>query len=129
MSLVVTGGTRFRTEDARWRVLFDAADLMSEGASKPEGDGDVWYGTTSIVLRLPDADQARMVAFLATRDVHARVRALRLARREAQTRCPQVLGSMASDLRAEAEGPAVRIDVDVKAPLIRSRLGRSRPGS
>jgi hypothetical protein len=112
-----------RGDDASWRALFEAADLVSEGSAVAEDGGLVWYGTTSIILRFPEATRADDVALLAgvaAKDVHVKLRALRLARREAQLRAPSSLGRSSCEIRVVSEDRGVRIDVDVQAPLIES---------
>ena len=117
---------------AHWAKLIETADVVSEGASKDDGDVPTWYGSTSLVLEFPDAD-AESRAFLATiarRDPHVRLRAVRIARREASSRAPAPLGRAVCEVRATEDPRGVRIDVDLQAPLIvRARLGahRGRP--
>jgi hypothetical protein len=109
-----------RTSDGRWRALFDAADLVTEGAAREEPQGRFWYGTTSMILPA-DARDAALLARVAARDVHVRLRALRAARREACLRAPGRLGRLACEIRFRAHPRGVRIDVDVQAPLIERR--------
>jgi hypothetical protein len=109
-----------RAPDARWRDLFDRADVVSEGSLRDERSGRVWYGSTSLILRLagePEAD-AGFLAALVARDVHVRLRAVRLAHREACLRAPGRLGRFACEMRVSPDIEGVRIDVDVQAPLI-----------
>jgi hypothetical protein len=106
-----------RASSARWSDLFERADIVSEGALRDEARGRVWYGTTSLILRAPEAD-APLLAAIAARDVHVRVRAVRLARREACLRAPGRLGRLACEIQVKPDSQGVRIDVDVQAPLI-----------
>jgi hypothetical protein len=116
----------YRTEDARWRDLFDSADVVSEGSMREETNGQMWYGSTSLIL--PPHGDPILLAALAERDVHLRVRALRTALREASVRAPSRLGRLACEIRVRSEGNSVRIDVDVQAPLIeRVRSSRRAP--
>lgn len=113
--------SRVRSSDSGWRELFDAADAMSEGAARLEQEGTVWYGTTSLILRLPsDAteDERAFLTAVAEGDLHARLRALRFARREAISRAPGALGRIHCEIRVQPDPRGVRIDVDVQAPLI-----------
>jgi hypothetical protein len=114
-----------RTFETTWRGLFAQADVVSEGSVRDEPEGPVWYGSTSVILNAPEADAEVLVA-LAERDVHFRLRALRMAHREACLRAPSHLGRLTGEIRVEFAGGAVRIDVDVQAPLIdgRARLRR-----
>jgi hypothetical protein len=113
-----------RTFETIWRDLFARADVVSEGSARDERSGRVWYGSTSLILPAPEAD-AKVLVALATRDVHFRLRALRTALREASLRAPSRLGRLTGEIRVEFRDGAVRIDVDVQAPLIE---GRVRPG-
>jgi hypothetical protein len=128
--LAVARSPRVRATEGRWRALFDAADSVSEGSIRHEAGGDVWYGSTSLILPLSgDATPAEreFVAAVAARDLHVRVRALRLARREAASRAPGALGRTTCEIRVECVSRGVRIDVDVQAPLIEGRnLGTAR---
>jgi hypothetical protein len=122
-----------RGSDAQWRALFDAADSVSEGSVKDEALGQVWYGTTSVILVLPaamsDEDRTLLVG-VASKDLHVRLRAVRLAHREAQLRAPSTLGRCNCEIRVGSESRGVRIDVDIQAPLIEgSRGGMTRQGS
>lgn len=133
-----------RHSHAQWRDWFDRADIVSEGSARQEDDGRVWYGSTSLVLprgavagasgrsATPNRGQAgvepvenegaarllRLAAQFAERDVHLRLRALRIARREAALRAPSPLGRVVCEIRIVCEDEGVRIDVDVQAPLI-----------
>jgi hypothetical protein len=110
-----------RGADSTWRALFDAADSVSEGSVVKEAAGPVWYGSTSLILAPPKGTPESEVAFLAevaARDLHVRLRAVRLARREAQLRAPSSLGRSSCEIRVVSEPRGVRIDVDIQAPLI-----------
>jgi hypothetical protein len=114
-----------RASDARWREMFDRADVISEGGAREEAQGRVWYGSTSLILPTAAGDTAFFAA-VADRDVHVRVRALRAACREAGSRAPGRLGRASCEVRIAADPRGVRIDVDVQAPLIERRTA-SRP--
>jgi hypothetical protein len=127
--LLQHGSPRVRAVDARWRALFDAADTMSEGAIREEADGRVWYGTTSLILEFPTSwpEEERALAFtIAERDVHVRVRSIRAAMREAQSRAPGTLGRVIAETRVTRDPRGLRIDVDIQAPLIETRLEETR---
>jgi hypothetical protein len=114
--LVLARGT-----DARWRELFEHADTVSEGAVKNERGGPCWYGTSSFILPLRSDDTEEMRSFvseLASRDLHVRLRAVRAACREAQSRAPGRLGAAACEMTIVPDPRGVRIDVDVSAPLV-----------
>jgi hypothetical protein len=112
--------TLVRAADARWRDLFERADVLSEGGARDEKSGRVWYGSTSLILPTGEAE-APFLAAVAARDVHVRLRAVRAAHREACLRAPGRLGRFACEIRVEAAPGGVRIDVDVQAPLIERR--------
>ena len=116
-----------RASDARWREMFEKADIVSEGSVRREPQGRVWYGSTSLILSV-EASDARFFAAVAERDVHVRVRALRAAYREARSRAPSALGRFSCEVRVAADAGGVRIDVDVQAPLIERRIV-SRPAT
>ncbi len=122
------------TEPA-WRALFERADTVSEGSVRTEEAGRIWYGSTSLILALPrseaEADretELRTAAEVARRDVHIRLRAVRVAHREASVRAPGRLGRLTCEIVVSVDGGGVRIDVDVQAPLI-ERRARTRSGA
>jgi hypothetical protein len=112
-----------RASDARWREMFEHADAVSEGSVRKELHGRIWYGSTSLILPTAASD-ALFLAAVAERDVHVRVRALRTAYREARSRAPSALGRFSCEVRVAADACGVRIDVDVQAPLIESRVAK-----
>jgi len=116
-----------RAFSARWSELFERADILSEGGVRQEAHGRVWYGTTSLILPT-DGTDATLLAAVAARDIHARLWAVRVARREACLRAPGRLGRLGCEIQVKPYGQGVRIDVDVQAPLIewstRSRAAR-----
>jgi len=125
-----------RTSRGRWKDLFARADILSEGSARDEVNAGapgahrvsrMWYGTTSLILPADGADPA-LLAAVAERDVHVRLQALRVARREACLRAPARLGRLACEIQVKLDKRGVRIDVDMQAPLIewsaRSKLAR-----
>jgi hypothetical protein len=130
LSLVATRETRLaRANDAPWRTLFEAADAVSEGGTRDEPGGRVWYGSTSLILRMPGmpARERAFAMLVGERDVHVRLRALRMAHREAVARAPAPLGMSTCEMRFALDPGGVRIDVDVQAPLIERRAGTHAP--
>lgn len=126
----------FRASDYRWRELFEAADVMSEGAVRSELEGPTYYGTTSLLLpfvskggHVPD-ELALAVARLVARDPHARLRAVRIACREARVRSVHPVGRVRAELVVTPDSRGIRIDVDVEAHLVigsaRSTRARAR---
>lgn len=111
----------FRSTDYRWRELFESADVISEGATRTEADGSVYYGSTSILLLLRsrggsiDDDQVGEVARLIGSDPHARIRAVRIACLEAQLRSGGPIGRVRAELFVRQDPNGIRVDVDVEA--------------
>jgi hypothetical protein len=129
-SLLLHGLGRVRTCDSGWRELFDRADVVSEGAVREEPGAEVWYGTTSALLPVEASQTAPFEpAALAERDLHARLRAVRLARREALSRAPSPLGTIRCELRFSTHPGGLRVDAEVEAALIEApaRRGAGRP--
>lgn len=111
----------WQSSDYRWRELFESADVMSEGAVKDEPDGRMYYGSTSILLPfssrgglVPD-DQAEQVARLLARDPHARLRATRIARLEAQVRSAGPIGRVRAELGVKSVAHGIQVGVEVEA--------------
>jgi hypothetical protein len=114
----------WRSADYRLRELFEAADVMSEGAVRRELEGPAYYGTTSLLLPfvsrgglVPD-ELAQGAVRLVAKDVHARVRAIRIACREAQVRSVHPLGRIRAELVVRHDSRGVRIDIDVEASVL-----------
>jgi len=123
----------WQSADYRWRELFEAADVMSEGATRDEPDGKTYYGSTSILLPfssrgglIPD-DQAEQVVRLVARDPHARLRATRIARLEAQVRSGSPIGRVRAELGAAIVAHGVQVSVEVEA-RVHKELAEHEPG-
>jgi len=113
----------WQSADYRWRELFEAADVMSEGATRSEPSGLVYYGSSSVLLPvmsagglLPDAELGDLLRLI-SHDPHARVRAIRIACLEAQLRSGGALGSVRAELVVRRDPRGIRIDVDVEAAV------------
>jgi hypothetical protein len=111
----------WQASDYRWRELFEAADVMSEGATRDEPDGKMYYGSTSILLPfssrgglVPD-DQAEPVSRLLAKDPHARLRATRIARLEAQVRSEAPIGRVRAELGVSVVLHGIQVSVEVEA--------------
>ena len=120
----------WQSSDYRWRELFESADVMSEGATRDEPDGAVYYGTTSVLIAtaskggaLPDDQLVRAVQLLRN-DPHARVRAVRIACLEAQLRASGPLGRISAELCVRSDRRGVRVDVDVEATVMSERAAQ-----
>ncbi len=108
-------------EDGPIQAMVEAADIISEGLPRAEGDGVVYYGSTSVLLlvqsrggALPDSDVEAMAALLAC-DPHLKLRALRIAQREACTRVQGNLGPVRAEIEVRASPAGVVVLVDVVA--------------
>jgi hypothetical protein len=123
-------GAFVRAPDCRWRELFDRADVISEGSAREEKTGRVWYGSTSLILGIPQADAGptdrKTLTELASRSAHVRLRCIRTAHREACLRAPGRLGRLTCEMHFSSDSEGVRIDVDIQAPLI-ERRAQPRP--
>jgi hypothetical protein len=115
----------FKSSDYRWRQLFEAADVVSEGATKEEPDGAVYYGSTSILLlseseggQIEEAQLAQVTRVI-SRDPHARTRAVRIACIEAQLRAGGPIGRVRAELFVRADRRGVRIDVEVESVVLK----------
>lgn len=113
----------WQSSDYRWRELFEAADVMSEGATRDEADGSTYYGSTSILLPfssrgglVPD-DEAAQVAVLLTCDPHARLRATRVARLEAQVRSAAPIGRVRAEVSVKVVAQGIQVGVEVEASV------------
>ena len=120
----------WRASDYRFRELFECADVMSEGATRPEPDGATYYGTTSVLLpfaskggAVPDDLSAEVAALIAT-DPHARLRAVRIACLEAQVRSVGPIGRVRAELFVRPDPRGIRVDVDVEARVFADALPR-----
>jgi hypothetical protein len=114
--------------EGRFRDLLAAADVMSEGQVSIESGALVYHGTTSVILlrrshggHLPDRDVDALAVVL-LRSPHLRLRALRVAHREATQRAGSTLGSAHAELRVEPGARGVVISIDVSAPVLRRPL-------
>ncbi len=113
--------------DGRWRGVIEAADVVSEGSTRAEPGGLVYYGSTSVLLarvsaggQLPD-DQIAGFLEVVRSDPHTRARALRIAHREATRRAGGEIGTLHADLGVRAEARGVLLLVEVMAQLLASR--------
>ena len=114
--------------EGRWREIIETADVVSEGKPRDEGGTLFYYGSTSILLRageLVDEDLEELAAIL-RHDPHTRVRAIRVARREAATRASAPLGSMRAEILVRATSDGVLVTVDVVARMRKTGLVGTR---
>jgi hypothetical protein len=121
----------WQSADYRLRELFEAADVMSEGATRSEPDGATYYGSTSVLLPfishggfVPN-DRAADIMRLVASDPHARLRAIRIACLEAQVRSAAPIGRVRAELFVRADTRGIRVDVEVEARVFKNS---ERPG-
>jgi hypothetical protein len=110
-----------KSSDYRLRELFEHADVMSEGKTKDESDGFMYYGSTSILLpfvsrggQVPDESADELTSLIGI-DPHARLRAIRIACLEAQVRARAPIGRVRAELFVRKDRKGLRIDVEVEA--------------
>jgi len=124
-----------RCSDYRIRELFECADVMSEGAVDGDEAAPTYYGTTSVLLpyhahggAIAERDRALVYRYLSV-DPHARVRAIRIACREAQVRCRAPIRRVRADVCIRDTPEGVRFDVEVEAPMNQQEHPRTRSGA
>jgi len=112
--------------DYRLRELFEAADVMSEGATRSEPDGATYYGSTSVLLTFVShggsvpKERAADIARLIASDPHARIRAIRIACLEAQVRSGAPIGRVRAELVVRRDARGIRVDVEVEARVFKN---------
>ena len=121
----------WQSADYRLRELFEAADVMSEGATRSEPDGATYYGSTSVLLPFVSQggavpkERAAVIARLIASDPHARIRAIRIACLEAQVRSGAPIGRVRAELFVRRDPRGIRVDVEVEARVFQNS---ERPG-
>lgn len=108
-----------RAIESSLRGWMEVADVVSEGRM----NGDRYFGSTSIFLAWQKAPEGLSYESDATRaqrqallhDPHLRLRALRLARREAEARATGNISSVSADLRANFDARGMFVTIDVEA--------------
>lgn len=107
-----------RATPALVRAWLDQADVVSEGATEERE----YFGSTQIRLPWASAPHPAMRDQRATdaleSDPHLRVFALRIARREATSRCLGVLHVMRADLSFSTDPVGFVIVIDVDARVV-----------
>lgn len=112
--------------DPRWAGLFEAADIVSEGAPRGVDPERVYYGSTNILL-VVDLDRDRgardpaHLARVAALDPHLRVRALRAARREAAQRACGPLGTISAEISMKPHPRGLTIHVELEGRVLPDR--------
>ncbi len=105
------------------QAWLERADVMSEGAV--QGTPSVYFGTTSIVLLWKDAaglgHGAPIDRGALTLDPHLRVRALRIAREEAELRAEGTLGVLRAEIEVAVTAANLTLRVEVEAAVYGKR--------
>ncbi|HMI85815.1 MAG TPA: hypothetical protein VK550_17080 [Polyangiaceae bacterium] len=117
------------SSDARWGELFDRADVMSEGAARGEGSERSYFGSSSIILLIAPEDADQTVQSLVTavaHDPHVRLRAMRVARREAAQRANAPLDRLRAEITVSSCATGVALHVDVEASVLPERRATPR---
>ena len=117
------------SSDARWGEIFDTADVMSEGAPRGEGSDRSYFGSSNIILRIaPEGPEqtAQTLAGAVALDPHVRLRAMRVARREAAQRAHGPLERVRTEITVSACAKGVAVHVEVEAQVLRDRRTKTR---
>jgi hypothetical protein len=112
------------SSDARWGELFEKADIVSEGALRGEGDERAYFGSSDIVLLVrPErpGDTIESLASAIAKDPHVRLRAVRMARREAAQRADGPMGSVRAEITVSPSERGVTVHVEVEARVFPDR--------
>jgi hypothetical protein len=115
--------------DARWGELFETADVVSEGALHGGPGERAYYGSTDIVLMVTPERSGESIATLAKAasvDPHVRLRAVRLARREAAQRATGPLDRLHAEVSISGCVQGISVHVEVEAKVLPERRARPR---
>ncbi|MEZ4310392.1 MAG: hypothetical protein R3F14_20310 [Polyangiaceae bacterium] len=96
-----------------------AADVVSEGEVREEGESRTYSGSTSLLL-LPPPQSGASLSSLRERlslDPHFRLHALRIAVREARHRAGSTMGPVSAEITFREEPRGLVVTVDLLAPL------------
>ena len=117
------------SSDARWAELFEKADIVSEGAPRDIGSKRSYFGSTDIVLMAgqdrPGSGEVDL-ASVAARDPHVRLRAVRMARREAAQRAGGPLDRLHAEITVSRGSRGVTVHVEVEAHVFPERRALPR---
>lgn len=117
------------SSDARWGEIFDAADVVSEGAHRGEGSDRSYFGSSNIILLISPEVHGQTPENLAgavANDPHVRLRAMRVARREAAQRANGPLDKVRTEITVTACATGVAVHVEVEAVVLRDRRTSTR---
>lgn len=123
---------RVGLSSAAIEILFDLAQVLSEGARESDG----YYGSTMITIELAraaalvsdpcDASTVRRLADLVGGDARVRARARALAAAEAERLTGGPMVGAQYDLRVRESGRHLHIDVELEARADTTNAGRTR---
>jgi hypothetical protein len=116
--------------DARWKAAFDEADVVSEGAASGADPTRRYFGSTDILLLVqPErgGDDMRMLAKVIAADPHVRLRAVRMARREAAQRALGPLDRVETEITVVPRTGGIAVHVEVEAAVHPERRSAPRP--
>lgn len=116
-----------RAADVLWSQWFEHVDAVSEGAVTQEQDGQVYRGSTSVIVLTDEhggtlpADSLAEAEQIARIDPHFWLRAMRIARREAASRSPAPLDTIHVEVQLQRDRRGIRADIDVEARVLSGR--------
>lgn len=129
---------RWRLTTAAIEILFDVAEILSEGQRHAGGTAPStgrWFGSTMVTIELarasdlfreePDASTARRLAELLRLDARVAARIRGLATADAEERAGARLGRTELELRARSAGTQVFLDLDLEIELLEHQPARS----
>lgn len=120
------------SSDGRWKQLFEKADVVSEGAPRGEGQERQYFGSSDILLLLqPEraGDTIERIAQAVASDPHVRLRAVRMARREAAQRAQGPLDCVFAEITVSPSPRGVSVHVEVEARVFPDRRAVPRDGA
>ncbi|MET0594416.1 MAG: hypothetical protein ABW133_17065 [Polyangiaceae bacterium] len=117
------------SSDARWGEIFETADVVSEGAQRGEAGDRSYFGSSNIILLIAPEVHGQTPEFLAgavAKDPHVRLRAMRVARREAEQRANGPLDKVRTEITVTPCATGVAVHVEVEAVVLRDRRTSTR---
>jgi hypothetical protein len=115
---------RERLSRAALDLVFERAEVMSEGQQSTRAGKPVYFGSTMLTIDLEalapqlrdscDAGTARRLATLLTNDAAVAARVKSVAKREAARIAGKRLEAVATEVKVSARGARIFIDVDVE---------------
>jgi len=116
--------------DARWKAAFEEADVVSEGAASGVDPSRRYFGSTDILLLVqPEraGDDVRTLVKIIAADPHVRLRAVRLACREAAQRALGPLDRVETEITVVPRTGGIAVHVEVEAAVHPDRRAAPRP--